>query len=48
MVRCVFSRECKENFEQKYPSCLKTYDLANMLVIVNDFSITYNSSEKEK
>jgi len=39
MIRCSFSERCKEDFEAKYPSSIKVYNISMMLICVYEYAL---------
>eukprot|EP00347_Sterkiella_histriomuscorum_P010986 403374183 len=46
-IKCVFSNQCKEKFEQCYPSSVRIYNIVNMLVCVQEYQLILQSQDLE-
>ena len=38
-IKCIFSEQCKEAFERKYPSSIKIHQIVNMLICVQEYQL---------
>lgn len=45
-IRCIFSNECKEKFSEKYPESLKIFNVANMLVCLQEYELILKDGER--
>jgi hypothetical protein len=45
-IRCDFSQECKERFSARYPESLKIYNVANMLVCLQEYELLLKDGER--
>jgi hypothetical protein len=39
MIKCSFSKQCIERFNQRYPNCIQVYNVANMLVCLQEYQL---------
>lgn len=44
-IKCIFTNQCKEKFEQRYPSSVKIYNIANMLVCILEYRLVLRSPD---
>jgi hypothetical protein len=42
-IKCLFSEQCKEQFEHRYPKSLKIYNTVNMLICIQSYQLFIKS-----
>lgn len=42
-IKCQFSQQCINKFEERYPSSVKVHDVVNMLVCLYDYTLVLQS-----
>ena len=46
-IKCTFSNECKERFDQRYPASLNAYKVANMLVCLQEYQLILKNGDTD-
>ena len=46
-IKCTFSNECKERFDQRYPASLNAYKVTNMLVCLQEYQLILKNGDTD-